>query len=83
MKKLLSILLSGAMALSLAACSSGGSATTAADKAAETAASHLWRDGETYGYRDSYGNGIRCREHRIGYDSVHLRHFPFQQMQIL
>ena len=25
--------------------------------------------GETYGYRDSYGNGIRCREHRIGYYS--------------
>ena len=44
MKKLLSILLSGAMALSLAACSSGGSATTAADKAAETAASVAGKD---------------------------------------
>ena len=45
MKKLLSILLSGAMALSLAACSSGRKrATTAADKAAETAASVAGKD---------------------------------------
>ena len=44
MKKLVIYLVIGAMALSLAACSSGGSATTAADKAAETAASVAGKD---------------------------------------